>query len=165
MYADAVCWALSQAGSSDGTVAITPTPLPLGEWSHVAVTFDGSALRVVVNGAEAASCPVVAFTPTDATTPCRIGGGCVRYVGVVGAAACCTDVRDLTLCQCPTRHLGCGLRCPATSPSLGSMASSPKFGLGTVRCHPRSSRRKAACGCAAVSLACWVAGACSRWTT
>jgi PKD repeat protein len=49
------------------------TPLPVGVWSHLAATFDGTTLRLWVNGNEVASF-VRAGTIATSTGPLRIGG-------------------------------------------------------------------------------------------
>ena len=48
----------------------------LGVWNHLATTFDGSMLRVFVNGAEVASDPLTGSIATS-TLPLRIGGNAV----------------------------------------------------------------------------------------
>src|SRR5262249_14584711 len=53
-----------------------PSALPLNTWSHLAGTYDGSTLRLYVNGAQVAS---KAYTGTIATStgPLRIGGNSI----------------------------------------------------------------------------------------
>lgn len=60
--------------------AIGSTPVPHGRWTHVAVTFDGCKLRVLVNGNEDGSCDVATYSPPDPVTSCLIGGGRVKCV-------------------------------------------------------------------------------------
>jgi regulation of enolase protein 1 (concanavalin A-like superfamily) len=60
-----------------GDVRVTgPSSLAVNTWSHVAATYDGSALRIFVNGAQVAS---RGFTGrlTQTTGVLRIGGGSV----------------------------------------------------------------------------------------
>ena len=52
--------------------ALGPT-LPLNAWSHLAATFDGSALRLYVNGALASTTAIAGSIPAS-TGPLRIGG-------------------------------------------------------------------------------------------
>src|SRR5262249_53596012 len=54
--------------------ALGPSPLPANTWSHLAETYDGSTLRLYVNGSQVAS---TAHTGTIAssTNPLQIGGG------------------------------------------------------------------------------------------
>ncbi|MFI6321270.1 LamG-like jellyroll fold domain-containing protein [Nonomuraea sp. NPDC050556] len=59
--------------TTSGANAPAPSNLPLNTWSHVAATYDGSNLRMYVNGAQ------VAVNPTGGnlragTSPLRIGG-------------------------------------------------------------------------------------------
>jgi hypothetical protein len=50
--------------------------LPLGAWSHLAATYDGSALRLYVNGALASTTAVTGAVPAT-SNPLRIGGNTV----------------------------------------------------------------------------------------
>jgi hypothetical protein len=56
------------------TFAVTgPSSLPLNAWSHLAATYDGSALRLYVNGADVASQAVAGLLQTSGN-PLRLGG-------------------------------------------------------------------------------------------
>jgi hypothetical protein len=57
---------------SDGN-ASSPTALPLNAWSHLAATYDGSMLRLFVNGVQVASAAYTGSLSTS-TNPLRIGG-------------------------------------------------------------------------------------------
>lgn len=57
-------------------VTTGPSALPLNAWSHLASTFDGSTLRVYVNGAQVASKPFSGPIATS-TGALRIGGNAV----------------------------------------------------------------------------------------
>ena len=49
-----------------------PSALPVGAWTHLAMTYDGAALRLYVNGVQVASTLSGNITPT--TNPLSIGG-------------------------------------------------------------------------------------------
>jgi hypothetical protein len=53
-----------------------PAPLPLNTWSHLAVTYDGSQLRLYVNGALVATKAQGGTIPVSAG-PLRIGGNSI----------------------------------------------------------------------------------------
>jgi Concanavalin A-like lectin/glucanases superfamily len=57
---------------SDGH-ASSAAALPLNAWSHLAATYDGSMLRLFVNGAQVASTAYTGSLSTS-TSPLRIGG-------------------------------------------------------------------------------------------
>ena len=65
----------SPAGGTSGspTPVYGTSPLPVNSWSHLALTFDGSVLRLYVNGIQAGT---QAFTGSMATSanPLQIGG-------------------------------------------------------------------------------------------
>jgi hypothetical protein len=50
-----------------------PSALPVGVWSHLAVTYDGSQLRLFVNGTQVASAPQTGSIATS-TGPLWVGG-------------------------------------------------------------------------------------------
>jgi hypothetical protein len=59
-------------GGSVPTI-FAPSALPVGVWSHVAMTYDGTQLRMFVNGTQVSSAPLTgAISPT--TSPLWIGG-------------------------------------------------------------------------------------------
>ena len=57
-------------------VATGPGPLALNTWSHLASTYDGSALRLFVNGTQVATKAVSGAMP-NTVNPLRIGGNAV----------------------------------------------------------------------------------------
>lgn len=63
------------AGNAEGTIkkAAAPDKLPLGQWSHLAVTSDGTTLRLYVNGELKAS--ESAVIPPVMTSGLKIGKG------------------------------------------------------------------------------------------
>ena len=62
---------IATLGESQYQVA-APAGIPAGAWSHVAVTYDGSVLRLYVNGLEAASTPAAGALP-DTSLPFSVG--------------------------------------------------------------------------------------------
>ena len=63
------------ASDAEYGYAVGP-PLSLGGWTHLATTFDGSMLRVFVNGTQVASDPLNGSIATS-SSPLRIGGNSV----------------------------------------------------------------------------------------
>ncbi|WP_211370402.1 LamG domain-containing protein, partial [Nonomuraea turkmeniaca] len=59
--------------TSSGANAQAVSDLPVNTWSHVAATYDGSTLRMFVNGTQVATNPTVGSLRTG-TSPLRIGG-------------------------------------------------------------------------------------------
>src|SRR5262249_9149783 len=59
-------------GSTAPTIFGT-APLALNTWSHVAATYDGSALRLYVNGTQVSSTPQTGSIATS-SNPLQIGG-------------------------------------------------------------------------------------------
>jgi hypothetical protein len=51
-------------------------PLPLATWTHLSVTYDGSSLRLFVNGVNVTTLPVVGAIAVTAN-PLRIGGNAI----------------------------------------------------------------------------------------
>jgi Concanavalin A-like lectin/glucanases superfamily/Bacterial Ig-like domain/Bacterial Ig domain len=65
---------------SEGTV-----PLPLDAWTHLAVTYDGTNLRLYTNGA-LTSTQSVTGVPVTSTLPLRIGGNAIwgeHFAGII----------------------------------------------------------------------------------
>ena len=66
------------AGIFDGTRShvFAPSPLPVDSWTHLAVTYDGTMLRLYVNGDEVAEAPQTG-TIASSTHPLELGGDSV----------------------------------------------------------------------------------------
>jgi len=62
----------AQVGRSSARVGVSGD-LPLGKWTHVALTYDGARMRLFQNAGEVASTPV-AGAIDDSKGPLRIGG-------------------------------------------------------------------------------------------
>ena len=67
---------LAMAFTSKEGRAFGTRPLPLRRWSHLAATYDGTTLRLYVNGTLASSRAVSGAMPSS-TGPLRIGGNSV----------------------------------------------------------------------------------------
>src|SRR6266850_1965080 len=83
-----------------------PSALPVNTWTHVAVTYDGAAMRLFVNGTQVATTPQTGSLETN-TKPLRIGGnspygeyfqGRIDDVRVYNRALTATEIQsDMTV--------------------------------------------------------------------
>ena len=83
-------------------VAPAANPLPAGTWSHLAATYDGSQLRLYVNGTQVAQTAASGSISTS-TAPLRVGGnavwgewfnGWIDEVRVYGRALSAAEIQD-----------------------------------------------------------------------
>src|SRR5262249_21743979 len=84
---------------SNNTVAFGSTPLATDVWTHLAETFDGSVLRLYVNGALAGSV-AQAGTLSTSIDPLQIGGDSIfgqQFAGVID------EVRVYNVALTPTQ--------------------------------------------------------------
>ena len=84
-------------------VVTAPSALPAGTWSHLAATYDGSQLRLFINGTQVAQTAASGSIATS-TAPLRIGGnvvwggesfnGWIDEVRVYGRALTAAEIQD-----------------------------------------------------------------------
>ena len=76
-------WALKLELWSGGTLkTVTSTArVPYNRWCHLAGRYDGSELRVFINGALDTATTATTFSLTATTEPLRIGGDSNYYYG------------------------------------------------------------------------------------
>lgn len=82
-------WSCSRADLATLTAAVSPDPVPRNVWTHVACTYDGTALRLYLDGARVAAVPDPAPLP-DTTALLTIGaspGGAMGWSGAADEAA------------------------------------------------------------------------------
>ncbi|MFN8525928.1 MAG: LamG-like jellyroll fold domain-containing protein [Chloroflexota bacterium] len=94
-----------------GTEAVVRSPLPLGEWSHLAGVYDGAVMRLYKNGREVASAESAVRLP-DLGEPFTIGAsasgadyfrGRIDEVAIFDYALSAEQVRDQFLVNAPRR--------------------------------------------------------------
>jgi hypothetical protein len=84
--AGGLAWSLYSANNASrpvgyahigGDIPVTGTAaVPLNAWTHVALTYDGAALRLYVNGALVSTTDLAGPLPAS-TSPLRIGGNSI----------------------------------------------------------------------------------------
>ena len=128
---------LRPAGGGTNWFVGGPTASPVGAWTHVALTYDGTTLRLFVNGAEIAS-RGASGQITPSSSPLWIGGnspfgeyfaGLIDDVRVYSRALTPTEIQtDLVT---PLGSAGGGETSPPTAPTnlLASAASATQVNL------------------------------------
>ncbi|MEM6298190.1 MAG: LamG-like jellyroll fold domain-containing protein, partial [Bacteroidota bacterium] len=71
------------AGFFDGSWRVASTTIPLNEWKHIASSYDGSVIRIYIDGAEVASTIVNRSLPSNGPDQWRIGR---RWDGVANSS-------------------------------------------------------------------------------
>jgi hydrogenase maturation factor HypE len=85
LYADGTGGPAVHAQTTADVIITGNTPLPVQAWTHLAATYDGSALRLYVNGVAVNSTPLSGAMVTSAG-PLRIGGNTIwgdYFAGVI----------------------------------------------------------------------------------
>ncbi len=75
---------VASGGAGTGSWLMSPQPLPVGKWSHVAAVLDGLTMRLYVNGVQVAQRTASGPPAADPTAPFSIGGA-VQARGPGGA--------------------------------------------------------------------------------
>ena len=115
LHASSSWGATARSGRHDRSLradVVRPSALPVGAWSHLAMTYDGTALRVFINGTQVATAPQTGgISPT--ANPLWIGGnspygeyfnGLIDEVRVYRVALSQSDIQaDMASRSCRTR--------------------------------------------------------------
>ena len=112
-----------------------PADLPLGNWTHIALTYDGSALRLYFDGAQVATA-TASGKISNGGGPLRIGGNFIGgswFKGVIDEVRIYN--RTLTVDRDPGRHAALG------RPSPGARAD-PGARAGTRHARPLQLRHR-----------------------
>jgi glucose/arabinose dehydrogenase/PKD repeat protein len=136
-----------ESSSSLGTPAVggtftpssllAPSVLPIGVWSHVAATYDGTTLRLFVNGAEAASRPQTGSIATS-TGALTIGSDALYgqfFQGLIDEVRIWSVARSASQVQSDmSSPVGGGSVPPDTSPpsAPGALVASPSVGRAAL---------------------------------
>ena len=115
-----------------GADAAGPAPIPAGVWTHLAATYDGSSLRLYVNGSQASTL-AISGSLARTTDPLRIGGNSIWDEFFAGTI---DDVQDL-------RPRALGRRDPGRHGDAGRQLSGDEgpAGRGVSCCRTRTARR------------------------
>ena len=121
-------WLVYTGNGSGWDVLYTGVPVQLGQWTHLAFTYDGATKRVYVNGTQVAT-STGAYTPNQFDAiPERIGGGDVEvspgayfFEGNIGNVAVYNTALPATSIQA---HYTIGSTVPVVPPPLISISQS-----------------------------------------
>ncbi len=125
------------AGIGGAKKVTAPDDLPLGKWTHIAVTYDGAALRLFFNGAQIGTTPVQGKMTTSGG-PLRIGGNFIGggwFKGVIDEVRIYNRPLAATEIQTDMRR-SAGPRAPAPAPAAAPAAGTPgpfSFGIVSTR--------------------------------
>ena len=135
------------AGIGGAKKVIAPDDLPLGKWTHIALTYDGASLRLYFNGAQiGATAAQGKMTPTGG--PLRIGGNFIGggwFKGVIDEVRIYNRTLAIAEIQRDMRRsAGPGAR-PAPAPAPAPATGTPGPFSVRHRVHARrgAHRRRA----------------------
>ena len=126
-------------GSTDATILGTAA-LPVNTWTHLALTYDGAALRLYVNGVQV-SAQAISGTILTSTTPLQIGSdslfgqyfsGAIDEVRVYNIALNQTQVQSDMTSPVGTGGSGPLVSLSATSLNFGSVATGSSSSQATT---------------------------------
>jgi hypothetical protein len=122
-----------------GTKKVTaPDDLPLGKWTHIALTYDGSALRLFFNGAEVSETAVQGKMTTSGG-PLRIGGNFIGggwFKGIIDEVRIYSRPLATNEIQRDMRRSAGPRAAPSPAPTPAPAAGTPgpfSFGIVSTR--------------------------------
>jgi hypothetical protein len=126
------------AGIGGRKSVTTANDLPLGVWTHIALTYDGSALRLFFNGAQVGAADARGAI-TNGGGPLRIGGNFIGggwFKGVIDEVRIYNRPLALPEIQRDMRRSAGPRPAPASTPAPAPAAGSPgpfSFGIVSTR--------------------------------
>ena len=137
--------AATHAGGAGGDAGIggrksvtAPADLPLGTWTHIALTYDGSTLRLFFNGAEVATASANGKI-ANGGGPLRIGGNVIGggwFKGVIDEVRIYSRTLVPTEIQGDMRRSAGPRPAPASTPAPAPVPGNPgpfSFGIVSTR--------------------------------